>query len=181
MTSIGYSLIGNGSGSTLPTGSTGNLVGTATSPIDPKLGPLQANGGPTQTMALLLGSPAIDAGSNSKIPTGVTTDQRGDSRISGGTVDIGAYEVQKPVLSITLAKATHGVAYSQTITATETGGAGGPYTYAVTTGTLPAGLSLTSAGVLGGNPTAAGTFTFTVTATDSAGFKGSQAYSFVVL
>ena len=40
----------------------GNLIGTAGSPIDPLLGPLANNGGPTMTHALLTGSPAIDAG-----------------------------------------------------------------------------------------------------------------------
>jgi len=69
---------------------------------DPKLGPLANNGGPTQTMALLAGSPAINAGSNalavdpSNNGQPLTTDQRGVpfARIAGGTVDIGAYEVQ---------------------------------------------------------------------------------------
>ena len=56
------------------------------------LGPLQDNGGPTPTMALPAGSPAIDAGENSLIPPGVITDQRGPGfpRIAGGTVDISA-------------------------------------------------------------------------------------------
>src|SRR5262249_9310827 len=45
--------------------------------VDPKLGDLQDNGGPTQTMALFLGSPAINAGDNTLIPDGITTDQRG--------------------------------------------------------------------------------------------------------
>ena len=46
-------------------------------------------------MALLPGSPAIDAGDNSLIPAGVTTDQRGTgyARIDNGTVDIGAFEL----------------------------------------------------------------------------------------
>lgn len=69
---------------------------------DPLLGPLQNNGGPTQTMALLSGSPAIDAGN----PVGCTdgqshllkTDQRGmprhDPEDSGGC-DMGAYERQR--------------------------------------------------------------------------------------
>jgi hypothetical protein len=58
------------------------------------LGPLANNGGPTQTHALLPGSPAINAGNNT---TGVaTTDQRGLPRIVDGTVDIGAFEVQVP-------------------------------------------------------------------------------------
>jgi hypothetical protein len=42
----------------------GNQVGSLAAPIDPLLGPLQDNGGPTQTMALLPGSPALDAGNN---------------------------------------------------------------------------------------------------------------------
>jgi hypothetical protein len=58
---------------------------------DPRLGPLQNNGGPTPTMALLSGSPAINAGGNTGAPD---TDQRGFARIVGGTIDIGAFEVQ---------------------------------------------------------------------------------------
>ena len=46
-------------------------------------------------MALLPGSPAIDAGNNALIPAGITTDQRGFTRIVNGTVDIGAFEVQR--------------------------------------------------------------------------------------
>jgi CSLREA domain-containing protein len=68
--------------------------------VDPKLGPLADNGGPTQTMALLPGSPAINAGNNdlAKNPDGtpLVFDQRapGFARIVGPAVDIGAYEVQ---------------------------------------------------------------------------------------
>ena len=56
---------------------------------DPKLGPLADNGGPTLTMALLPGSPAIDAGAT---VAGVTTDQRGVPRPQGAAPDIGAYQ-----------------------------------------------------------------------------------------
>jgi len=58
--------------------------------------PLSDNGGPTQTIALLPGSPAIDAGDDSVTgpPDNLTTDQRGLPRLSGAHVDIGAYEVQ---------------------------------------------------------------------------------------
>jgi hypothetical protein len=59
---------------------------------DPCLGPIQDNGGPTQTIALLPGSPAIDAGDNSLIPSGITTDQRGGPRIVNGVTDLGAFE-----------------------------------------------------------------------------------------
>jgi hypothetical protein len=58
-----YNLIGNGTGQTgLIRGTNGNQIGTAASPIDPLLGPLANNGGKTQTMALLAGSPALNAG-----------------------------------------------------------------------------------------------------------------------
>jgi CSLREA domain-containing protein len=75
---------------------TNNLVedGTACSPGyflsgDPFLGPLQDNGGFTQTMALGAGSPAIDAGDDANCPA---TDQRGVTRPQGAGCDIGAYE-----------------------------------------------------------------------------------------
>jgi hypothetical protein len=64
---------------------------------DPKLGPLADNGGPTLTMALLPGSPAIDAGSAVGAPA---TDQRGIYRPQGPGVDIGAFEYQyNPVIT----------------------------------------------------------------------------------
>jgi hypothetical protein len=65
-------------------------------PLDPKLGPLQNNGGPTFTQALLAGSPAIDAGDDSVLgaPFNLTTDQRGPGfgRKVCAHVDAGAYE-----------------------------------------------------------------------------------------
>ena len=69
----------------------GNLSTDATCPginSDPKLGPLAHNGGPTQTMALLPGSPAIDAAA-CRLPV----DQRGVARPQGLRCDIGAYEL----------------------------------------------------------------------------------------
>ncbi|WP_138504255.1 DUF4347 domain-containing protein [Nostoc sp. PA-18-2419] len=100
-TDAGNNLIGNNTGSTGFTTST--LVGTSSNPIDPKLGQLQDNGGPTLTQDLLTGSPAINAGNNALIPAGVTTDQRGSgfNRISGGKVDIGADELQSDGLNLT--------------------------------------------------------------------------------
>ncbi len=58
---------------------------------DPMLGPLQNNGGSTRTLALLEGSPAIDAGSNA---FDLEFDQRGDGfpRVIGSAADIGAIE-----------------------------------------------------------------------------------------
>jgi hypothetical protein len=65
--------------------------------VDPMLGSLSNNGGPTQTLALLPGSPALDAGSTAALPADVTTDQRGAgfARVSGSTVDLGAFEHQQ--------------------------------------------------------------------------------------
>jgi hypothetical protein len=68
---------------------------------DPKLGPLASNGGPTLTMALLPGSPAINAGASAGAPT---TDQRGVTRPQGTAVDIGAYEFRFTIPAITGAK-----------------------------------------------------------------------------
>src|SRR5262249_34203238 len=74
------------------------LSGTLATPLNAKLGPLQFNGGPTMTCALLAGSPAIDAGSNGGM---LTSDQRGFARtvdnptavnVNDGT-DIGAIEL----------------------------------------------------------------------------------------
>jgi hypothetical protein len=81
ITSLGHNLFSDTPAITLnPT----DLVNT-----DPLLGPLADNGGPTQTMALLPGSPAIDAGTEI---AGITTDQRGITRPQGSAPDIGAFE-----------------------------------------------------------------------------------------
>ncbi len=75
-----------------------NTPETNDSFADPKLGPLANNGGPTLTMALLPGSPAIDAGNTSLAPA---SDQRGFRRPAGLAADIGAYEVcYPPILRI---------------------------------------------------------------------------------
>jgi hypothetical protein len=86
-----HDLIGDGSGMSIITNLGGNLVGTSTAPIDPGLGPLQNNGGPTQTLALLADSPAIGHGDSAKAPA---TDQRGIPRLdeTGEATDIGAFE-----------------------------------------------------------------------------------------
>ncbi len=69
---------------------------------DPKLGPLADNGGPTWTMALLPGSPAIDAGNTSLAPA---TDQRGLPRPVGLAADIGAFEYDCKTPGIVISRA----------------------------------------------------------------------------
>jgi hypothetical protein len=99
-----YNVIQNPSGVSISGGVTHNLS------VDPMLGPLQDNGGPTFTMALLPGSPAIDQGKS----FGITTDQRGNARpynfaaipnaAGGDGADIGAFEAYPapPLLNIAL-------------------------------------------------------------------------------
>lgn len=92
----GYNLIGiAGSATGLTDGVNQDRVGTAASPLDPQLGPLADNGGPTRTLRPLAGSPLLDrvpagAGCNNQ---GLTTDQRGVPRPQGTLCDIGAVEV----------------------------------------------------------------------------------------
>jgi len=90
VTSRGYNLSSDDGGGYL-TGP-GDQINT-----DPLLGPLQDNGGPTLTHALLAGSPAIDAGDPNFIPP-PSTDQRGCpfDRVFNGRIDIGSFETQPP-------------------------------------------------------------------------------------
>ena len=90
LASQGYNLLGNSAGcGGLTDGSGGDLVGDAAHSLDPKLGPLQGNGGATFTHALLPGSPAMNTGSSVSC---AATDQRGIARPQGMGCDIGAYE-----------------------------------------------------------------------------------------
>ena len=101
-TSSGYNLIGDaGVRPDWSTAPTATRSGAAGSPIDPMLGPLGGNGGPTSTHALLIGSPAIDAG----LSGGLLVDQRGlvrtydDAAVAnaagGNGTDIGAVELRR--------------------------------------------------------------------------------------
>ncbi|HKB36541.1 MAG TPA: DUF4214 domain-containing protein, partial [Gemmataceae bacterium] len=71
---------------------------------DPKLGPLQDNGGPAPTMALTSNSPAYGAG-DASVPGLPTTDQRGPgfARTVNGRLDLGAFEIQNAVTINTVA------------------------------------------------------------------------------
>ncbi len=103
--SLGHNLIGIAPASgDFEAGNEGDQVGRETSPLDPQLGPLQNNGGSTLTHAILIGSPAIEAGDATLVTAppfaGPTIlDQRGATRIVGDTVDIGA--VEYPSLEVT--------------------------------------------------------------------------------
>ena len=76
-----------------------------------------------------------------------------------------------------LPSAAPGVPYDETVTAS---GGTAPYTYSPA-GTLPPGLNLSGGGEITGSPTAQGTYSFTITATDSHSCTGSGSYSIVVV
>ncbi len=124
-----YNLVGVDETGSLTNGSNGNQVGVT----NPGLASgLANNGGPTQTIALLAGSPAIDAGSNALAVDPTTGqplcyDQRGAGypRIVNGTVDIGAFEVQAapPIplpTTTTLCSPANPSVYGQSVTFTAT-------------------------------------------------------------
>ncbi|NTF46671.1 Ig domain-containing protein, partial [Rhizobium rhizogenes] len=133
------------------------------------------------TTGVLSGTPT--AGGTFNFTVTATDSSTGSGPFTGSR----AYNlvVNAPTIAVaptTLAAATLNASYSETITAS---GGTGTYTYAVTSGALPAGLTLSSAGDLSGTPTAAGTFNFTVTATDSSTgsgpYTGSRAYTLVLV
>jgi hypothetical protein len=137
---------------------------------DPKLGPLGYYGGPSQTMPLLPGSPAIDAGNNALVPAGVTTDQRGYPRVCGAAVDVGAYEVtdvDRSVVTTAQSSVTYGGTTTITLQAEDNLG------NKLTTGGLNVAFALgagTSGGTFGpvidnGNGTYTATFTATAVGT----------------
>ncbi|HEX7813767.1 putative Ig domain-containing protein [Dyella sp.] len=133
------------------------------------------------------------------LPTGIVLNASGT--ISGTPINSGTYNftlrvtdaatqtdtknyqlvVNAPTIALaptTLPQGKVGNAYTTTTLSASGGSA--PYTFAVTSGSLPTGLVLSPAGVLSGSPTAPGSFNFTVTATDHLGFQGSQAYTVAV-
>ncbi|MBD7923830.1 putative Ig domain-containing protein [Xanthomonas bonasiae] len=88
--------------------------------------------------------------------------------------------IVSPTLTIappTLPAGAIGTAYSQTLSAS---GGTAPYSYAISAGALPGGLTLTTGGVLSGTPTVAGSFAFTVSVTDAGGFGAAQAYTLAI-
>jgi len=122
ITSQGYNLIGDGSGGTI-TATSGDQIGSSTSPINALLAPLANNGGPTFTHALMADSPAINTGNNTlavdQNNQPLINDQRGTgfNRINNNTVDIGSFETNIPVVTENPQNQTVGAGVSVTFTA----------------------------------------------------------------
>lgn len=131
------------------------------------------------------------------IPTGLTFN---NGAITGTTTQAGTYTftvtgvsqygctgsqsytivVGCPTIALTpgtVPNAPIGQAYNQPLTVT---GSTNTFTFAVSSGMLPTGITLSTGGVLSGTPTVAGSYTFTVTATDNFGCSTSTTYTIVV-
>jgi hypothetical protein len=187
--SQGYNLIQAPAGCALGAGA-GDITGQ-----DPKLSPLRNNGGPTRTQALLVGSPAIDAGNpngcKDDLGNSLATDQRGFPRPQGGRCDIGAYErsagLPPPAIEKAFVPATILVGRSATLvftitnvaTATISGlafsdpmpaaikVANPPNVSTTCSGTLSAPIGASTIGLIGGGLAANGTCTIHVSVTSA--------------
>ena len=121
-------------------------------------------GTPTTPGSPILNITATDASN----PVGTTT----------GNVTVTVNPIPKLTLTGSLPNGILGVPYTQTLHAV---GGIAPYTYAVTAGALPAGLTLSAAGVISGTPTVVGASSFTVTATDTESTPQTAALPLVLL
>ncbi|MCL4205693.1 MAG: VCBS repeat-containing protein, partial [Pirellulaceae bacterium] len=139
-----FSLIQNTTGGTVS--GTSNILGQA-----PLLAPMGSYGGPTQTMALLPGSPAIDAADSSAAPI---TDQRGVSRV--GAADIGAFESRgftAAIVSGAGQSAPVNTAFAESLVVTVSSDYGEPVANGLVTFTSPASGA---SAVLSGTPATIG-------------------------
>ena len=180
------------------------LVVTRTAPprptissISPNTGPSEGNATVTITGTNLTGATGVSFGGSAAtiIANSATSITAVTPAHAAGTVDVivttaggtatltngYAYDVASGIVLVPapgpLPAGTVGTVYSQTITAAN---GTAPYSFAITANKLPDGLSLSSAGVLSGTPTASGSFVFTVTATDDLEAIGSAVYSIAI-
>ena len=173
-----YSLIGTGGSGGITGGTNGNLVGVT----NPGVASLANNGGLTQTMALMTGSPAIGAGT---AVSGVTTDQRGLPRPGSGAVDIGAFETQSvadspPIAAYQATSTTENLVLNGQVSANDPDG--NPLTYSLVAAPLNGVLTLQSNGSFTYTPTTndSGADSFTFQAFDGIAYSNVATVSIVV-
>jgi hypothetical protein len=171
----------------VPTGLTANVSSTVTlNGVNPCNVFWQVGSAAVLNGAIFVGNVVAQAGVTLGVGaslTGRALATSGPVTLSGsntvGGCSVGAPPICPPIAlsPATLPGGTLGVAYSQTITGT---GGAAPFTFAVTAGTLPAGLTLTAAGVLSGTPTTSGTSTFTIRGSDATGCFQEASYTVAV-
>ncbi len=146
--------------------------GGGTSPYTFTLSAGALPGGLTLNSASGVISGTYSGGSGAATFTVMATDAQGCTGSRGYSVT----ETSCPTITLSsLMAGTAGTAYAQTATAS---GGTGPYTFSLSSGSLPTGLTLNTTGQVSGTPTASGTYTFTVLATDTAtACTGSQTYN----
>jgi CSLREA domain-containing protein len=174
--SRGYNLIGNASGDSSATNRAIEYKSTDVLDKDPLISILAYFGGKTPTVALMSGSPAINAGNNDLAQPG--TDQRGSPRIINNQVDIGAYEHNITITPAnqTLPNGSVGTFYGQQLATTRI--PNDPleqFKYDRIDGDVP-GLIVTERGYISETPTTIGKYSLTVRATGADGMAGANKY-----
>lgn len=161
--------------STPYTGAIGVSGGTAPYACTLQSGALPAGLSLTSGTCSLTGTPTT-AGSYPVVIT--ATDSASPADTFTGPVTVTVQPIPALTFTGSLPDGTVGQAYTQTLAAS---GGVGPYTYAVTAGAPPAGLTLSAGGVLSGTPTAPGASSFTITATDSEGTPQTASLPLILL
>ncbi|MHB1556630.1 MAG: beta strand repeat-containing protein, partial [Isosphaeraceae bacterium] len=167
------SLIGTGGSGGIANGANGDIVLSSLATLG--LSALGSYGGTTETFAILPGSAAIAAGNSTLLPSGVTTDQRGEPRTVNATMDIGAFESQGFTMTAISGSTPQAVLAGSAFTAlgvTVTANnsiepvAGGTVAFAVTAATDGASATLGSGSAIIGS---GGTATVAATANSTGG------------
>jgi hypothetical protein len=130
---------------------------------------------------LTLSSAGVISGTPTGVGGGFNVTVRATGNCSSTITKAFTLTINCPVISISTASlpnGTVGTAYSQTLAATPTSAA--PYTWAVTVGTLPTGLTLNADGSFSGTPTSVGTSTFTVRATGNCSSTITKAFTLTI-
>jgi hypothetical protein len=172
---------------TTPSNLPAGLVGTPYSEALAVTGDVPPYYWEVQAGALPAGLAMSTAGLIAGTPTAVGTSTfavivfGGDDCAGTATFTLATSAVHIPSLAVTtpstLPSGAIGAAYSQTLTAT---GGVPPYTWSVTAGALPAGLTVSSAGAIAGTPTGSGASTFSVKVTDAGGNTASQSFTLFI-